>query len=94
MLHHLKKLLGYSCACPVPVVPWSILEGGAHGLQQDLAVHHVLTLCHLQVMYTTVHCLPATRIDLRDKDLPRGFSMAMTVLCWLLTLTEHGHRCC
>lgn len=38
-----------------------------------------------------MHCFPASRIKLGDKDVPRGFSMAMTALCWLLTFTEHGH---
>lgn len=54
-------------------------------------MHGVLTLCRLQAMYCTMHCLPASRTELGGKDLPRGFSMAMTALCWLLTITERGH---
>lgn len=46
------------------------------------------TIC--QETCSTVHCLSASRIKLAVEDLPREFSMAMTALCQLLTVTEHG----
>lgn len=87
----LEKLPGYSSACTLPVVLRCTTEGRGPWAQARLGSAPCAHAVPPAQRHAQQRCLSVSRIRPVVEDLPRGFGMAMTALCQLLTVTKRGY---